>query len=243
MRKNALDKLPSVYLPFILCFDGILFLPVFLNKLLIMKKVTMYFALIALLVSASGCGGNNESSEGTTNDTSMSSSATSSDTTTTASTPAGTAGTGDQDTSKAADRDFVLEAASGGLMEVALGKLAQTNASSSQVKEFGRMMVTDHTKANTELKSVAAKKNITVSATPLEKQQKHIDELKEKKGAEFDKAYVDLMVDDHKEDISKFQDEANKGNDSDIKAFAAKTLPVLTKHLDHVQKIQEAVKK
>jgi len=206
-----------------------------------MKKITMCLALIALLASTSGCGGNNESSEASTKDSSMGS-ATSSDTTT-ASTSPGIATTGDQDTSKAVDRDFVLEAASGGLMEVALGKLALANASSAQVKEFGRMMVTDHTKANTELKSVAAKKNITVSATPLEKQQKHIDELKEKKGAEFDKAYVDLMVDDHKEDISKFQDEANKGNDTDVKAFAAKTLPVLTKHLEHIQKIQDSMKK
>ncbi len=77
----------------------------------------------------------------------------------------------------------------------------------------------------------------------MEKQQKHIDELKTKKGADFDKAYVELMVDDHKEDVDKFQDEANKGNDADVKAFAAKTLPVLQTHLDHVQKIKDGMKK
>jgi putative membrane protein len=111
------------------------------------------------------------------------------------------------------------------------------------VKEFGQMMVTDHTRANTELKAVASAKNLTVSPSPMEKHQKHIDELKTKKGAEFDKAYVEMMVDDHKEDIGKFEDEANKGNDAEVKAFAAKTLPVLKKHLEHIQKIQDGMKK
>ena len=105
------------------------------------------------------------------------------------------------------------------------------------------MMVTDHTKANTELKAVAAKKNITVAPTPAEKQQSHIDDLKTKKGADFDKAYVDMMVDDHKEDISKFEDEAKNGKDADVKAFASKTLPVLNKHLQHIQMVQSGMKK
>ena len=127
-------------------------------------------------------------------------------------------------------------------MEVELGKIAATNASSAKVKEFGKMMVTDHTKANTELKAVAAMKNITIPTTPNEKHQKHIDELKAKKGADFDKDYVEMMVDDHKEDISKFETEANNGKDADVKAFASKTLPVLNKHLQHVQTVKDGMK-
>lgn len=200
----------------------------------------MSLSLGAFLAFAVGCGGG-QSSTSTSDSTTVTSQTT--DTSMDATSTAGTTIGSGTDTSMADDRDFVMEAASGGLMEVTLGKLAQTNAASAQVKEFGQMMVTDHTKANTELKAVASKKNLTVSPTPAEKQQKMIDDLKTKKGADFDKAYVDMMVDDHKEDVSKFQDEANKGNDADVKAFAAKTLPVLQKHLDHIQKIQDGMKK
>ena len=146
-------------------------------------------------------------------------------------------------TNNAPDGDFILEAANGGLMEVELGRYASTNAASARVKEFGRMMVTDHTKANTELKTIASKKNVTLPAAPTGKHQTHISDLTAKKGADFDKAYVAMMVDDHKEDVSKFQEEAKNGKDPDVKAFASKTLPVLQKHLKSIQAIQAGMKK
>lgn len=141
------------------------------------------------------------------------------------------------------DKDFMVKAASGGLLEVELGKLAQTNASSADVKSFGKMMIADHTKANTELTTLAKAKNITVPSTPGEDAQKHIDELKAKKGAEFDKAYVDMMVDDHKEDIDEFEKAADKAKDPEIKALAAKTLPTLKEHLQKIQAIKDGMKK
>lgn len=141
------------------------------------------------------------------------------------------------------DKDFLMEAASGGMMEVELGKIAATNAQSAKVKEFGKMMVTDHSKANTELKSVATKKNITLTADLMDDHKKHVDMLRSKKGAEFDKAYMDMMVDDHKKDVDEFEDEANKGTDADIKAFAAKTLPVLKKHMQAAESINSSVGK
>ncbi|MCW3110263.1 MAG: outer membrane protein-like protein [Segetibacter sp.] len=209
-------------------------------KILIMKKIMMPLCLMAFLSLGVGCNSNKSSETSSSDSSTMMNTSTDTSTTSSSTTAPTTSG---QDTSMGADRDFVMDAASGGLMEVELGKLAQANAASAQVKEFGKMMVTDHSKANTELKGVASTKNITVPATPMEKQQKHIDDLKTKKGADFDKAYVDMMVDDHKEDISKFEDEANKGHDADVKAFAAKTLPVLNKHLEHIKKIQDAMKK
>ena len=146
-------------------------------------------------------------------------------------------------TNNAPDGDFILEAASGGLMEVELGRYASTNAASARVKEFGRMMVTDHTKANTKLKAIAGKKNVTLPAAPTGKHQTHISDLTAKKGADFDKDYVAMMVDDHKEDVSKFQEEAKNGKDPDVKAFASSTLPVLQKHLKSIQAIQAGMKK
>lgn len=152
-----------------------------------------------------------------------------------------------EDTSKVAakvedDNEFMVEAASGGLMEVELGRLAATNAASAKVKEFGRTMVTDHTKANQELIALAAKKSITIPSTPGEAHQKHINELKEKKGAEFDKAYMSMMVTDHEEDVENFQEAVNDGKDADIKAFATKTLPILKQHHQMAKTINDALK-
>lgn len=139
--------------------------------------------------------------------------------------------------------DFLIETASGGLMEVELGKLAQSNASSQRVKNFASMMVTDHTKANNELMALAQSKNITLPATMGEDHQEMMNDLKGKTGAEFDKAYMEMMVEDHKEDIENFEEASEDTKDADVSAFASKTLPVLKMHADSAKAIHEAVKK
>ncbi len=205
-----------------------------------MKKIVIPVSLAVFLALGTGCNSN----QGSDSATSDSVTTTTDNSTTATTTDTNSMGnTSSADISMAGDRDFIMDAASGGMMEVELGKMASTSAASAKVKEFGRMMVTDHTKANTELKSVAAKKNVTVPATPAEKHQNHINDMKAKKGADFDKDYVDMMVDDHKEDISKFEDESKNGKDPDVKAFATKTLPVLQKHLKSIQAIQDGMKK
>jgi putative membrane protein len=140
------------------------------------------------------------------------------------------------------DHEFAVDAASGGMMEVQLGQIAATNAASAKVKEFGQMMVDDHSKANDEMKALAATKGITLPATPGEKHQKHINDLKDKKAADFDKDYISMMVDDHEEDIKKFEEEANNGKDAELKAFAAGKLPILRKHLEMAKSIKDAMK-
>lgn len=137
------------------------------------------------------------------------------------------------------DNNFLVEAASGGMMEVELGNIAAANAASAQVKKFASMMVEDHSKANKELTELARLKNIAVPNAPGEKHQEHINELKSKKGKDFDKAYMDLMVDDHYEDVSKFEDASKNAKDEDIKAFATKTLQVLKHHQEEAKKIKE----
>ncbi len=138
--------------------------------------------------------------------------------------------------------EFLTEAASGGMMEVELGKLAQERSQNLQVKEFATMMVKDHSAANDELKQLAMSKNVSLPEAPLPEQQEMINKLKEKTGAEFDKEYVDMMVSDHKEDVDAFQDATDGTEDADVKAFAAKTLPVLQGHLQTIQKIQDSMK-
>lgn len=140
------------------------------------------------------------------------------------------------------DADFAVEAANGGMMEVKMGELAQMNGSSADVKEFGKMMVDDHSKANEELKSLAMQKNIMLPTTLGNDMQEKYDEMAKKTGMEFDKDYVDMMVDDHKKDIDAFKEEANDGKNADIKAFAAKILPTLEMHMQKIQSIQDGMK-
>src|SRR6266511_1921022 len=94
------------------------------------------------------------------------------------------------------DKDFVKEAANGGMMEVALGEMAQTMAQSDDVKKFGSLMVTDHGKANEELKKVAQQKKVSLP-TKLDRKAKSTEKkLKKHSGADFDKAYMQEMVKD-----------------------------------------------
>jgi len=135
------------------------------------------------------------------------------------------------------DADFAVKAANGGMMEVALGQLAATNAKSQRVKDFGAMMVKDHTEGGEKLKQLAQQKNIALPATLGNDEQKHVNDMQKKTGADFDKAYMNMMLDDHKDDIKEFQKAGNNCKDADLKTFALSTLPVLQKHLDSAKAI------
>ncbi len=146
------------------------------------------------------------------------------------------------DTKMENDAEWAVKAADGGMEEVQLGKLAQSNGTSPKVKELGKMMVDDHSKANEELKALAAKKNITLPAALSEKRQKDYDDLAKKTGADFDKAYTNMMIDDHQEDIDLFKKEGNDGKDADIKAWAAGKVATLEHHLEMAKAAHDAVK-
>ena len=139
------------------------------------------------------------------------------------------------------DADFIKEAAGGGMMEVQLGKAAQEQGSKSQVKDFGRRMQKDHSKANDQLKKIAAKKDVKIPTELEGKQKSTFDKLSKLRGDEFDREYMSTMVNDHKEDIEKFQKEADTGKDPDVKKFAKDHLPILKKHLELAEQTQKQV--
>jgi putative membrane protein len=130
-----------------------------------------------------------------------------------------------------ADKKFVVEAASGGMMEVHLGQVAKTNAQSPEVKSFGERMVTDHSKANDELKALAQLKGLTLPADMEKKHKADIEKLSKVTGANFDRMYMEMMVKDHVKDVAQFRKESQKAKDPDLKAWAGKALPVLEQHL------------
>ena len=140
------------------------------------------------------------------------------------------------------DAEFAIEAADGGLLEVQLGTLALTKASSPEVKQFAQKIVDEHTQANNELKALAQKKNITLPAVMGDEHQRKYENLKEKTGAEFDKEYMDLMVKDHKDDVKEFEEQAQDGVDAEIKEWASAKLPALRNHLQEAERVHEVVK-
>jgi putative membrane protein len=143
---------------------------------------------------------------------------------------------------KMTDTEFMKKAAQGGMTEVELGKVAGEKGSSDQVKDFGARMVKDHTAANDKLKDLAAKKNVTLSATLDAKHQAMIDKMSKLSGPAFDKAYVNGMVHDHATTVAMFKQEAASGQDPDVKAFASDTLPTLEDHYSSIKSIQGSMK-
>lgn len=200
-----------------------------------MKKLIWNGLLALTLVAGYGCDSNPKAST----ETAASDNASGAGENSTASTDTAGASMNETPTSTEAN-DFMLKAASGGMMEVTLGKLAQEKGSSADVKAFGQKMVEDHGKANAELKTVAATKNVTLPVELLAEHQKHVDEMSKMSGADFDKHYMSMMVEDHQKDIAEFE-KATQVQDPDVKGFATKTLPVLKGHLEMAQKANAKV--
>ena len=140
------------------------------------------------------------------------------------------------------DKDFLCTAAQGGMTEVELGKIAQANASSPDVKQFGSRMVADHSKADAELKTVAAKDNVEIPTKLDTKHQAMVDHMQHLSGPAFDKAYVNMMVRDHEKDASEFRQASANAQDPDVKTFASDTLKVIESHLSDIKSIQNTQK-
>ena len=136
----------------------------------------------------------------------------------------------------AQDRDFVRDATAGGKAEVALGKLAAAKASNAEVKDFGRRMVEDHTKANDQLAAIIRKDGLANPPANDQKQQADYARLDRESGPAFDRSYMRMMVGDHRKTVDLFQRETSSA-DADLKQFASQTLPTLQNHLNMAQAI------
>jgi putative membrane protein len=139
------------------------------------------------------------------------------------------------------DRAFVVEAAAGGMAEVELGRLASEKAASDQVKQFGRMMVTDHSKANEKLAAIASDLQLMAPHALKPEHQEAVDRLSKLSGEAFDRAYVQQMVKDHEKDVDLFKKHAASAEHPDIRQFASSTLPTLERHYARAQQLQQEV--
>jgi putative membrane protein len=214
-----------------------------------MKRISiLLLAIVAMLVFACKNESNTNTASTDTTSTYNTSSSTTSTTATDTSATTSTTGTGGTMavTSTAplskSDQDFAMKAAAGGQMEVDLGQIASSKATSNDVKDFANRMVTDHGKAGDELKSLASQKGLTLPATPSAEETKTSNDLGKKTGAAFDKAYMSDMVKDHEKDAKEFEKASKSVKDPDLKNWATQTLTVVQDHLKMAKDVNGKLK-
>jgi putative membrane protein len=139
------------------------------------------------------------------------------------------------------DNKFVKEAASAGMMEVELGKLASDKASSNKVKEFAQLMVKDHSKANQELKEIALEQNLQFPDEMVDKHKEQVQKIQKNNQENFDKKFMNAMVEDHKKTIKKFKEASENNDNGQIRQWAENTLPTLEEHLQIAQSILKSL--
>ena len=191
-----------------------------------MKRVINLTAALAMAVAVTACAGDDA------RDTDKPAA------TGTGGTVAGTTGTFE------ADRSFLEEQLAMGTAEIELGRLAQKRAQHADVKEFAAMMVRDHQEASEELKPLAAKATTGQSTAQTATHDDHkdlIDDLSKLSGREFDRKYIDEMIDDHQEGINDLEGKAENASHPDVKQWAAKTLPTMRQHLERAKAIKQTL--
>jgi putative membrane protein len=137
--------------------------------------------------------------------------------------------------------EFLVEAAEMDLQEIQLGKLAQ-RSTNQDIKLHGRMMEEEHTKSSNDLKALAAQKGIALPPSLTEDGMEAYKTLNDKKLEDFDRAYIDMMVENHERAVTKFENNVQNTEDADVKAWASKTLETLRSHLEHTRALQEKIK-
>lgn len=140
------------------------------------------------------------------------------------------------------DAEFTYEVVASNYGEIKLAELANQRSRNTEVKNLAQMLVTDHTTALNELKTFAQAKAISIPVEERETAERKIDNLADKSGEEFDKDWTSEMLDMHEESISKFEDRLESTEDAELKAYISKTLPVLKKHREELEALEENLK-
>ncbi len=141
------------------------------------------------------------------------------------------------DNKKLDDATFVKKAAIIGMAEVQMGNLALRKGTTQGLKDYGRMLVMDHTRANQQLLAIAMKKNFTVPRMVDQKHRDMAEKLATMDAQKFDKAFLHHMIEGHHKAIKLFKEEARDGQDQSLKSFATVALPVLEKHLKMAERL------
>jgi len=138
--------------------------------------------------------------------------------------------------------DFVGDVARGNMAEISLSQMALQRSQNEAVRQFAQMMVTDHTSAGNDLQTLATSKNITLPTAVDQKHQSAMTKLGGESAADFDRDYMKQMVNDHEKMLSLLQKQANNGTDADLKAFAARMVPIVQGHLTSARTLYDSVR-
>jgi putative membrane protein len=200
----------------------------------VMKQWMRFGGVMALALVATACAGDDAR---TTNETAATPAARDNAT-------AGTTGDADQ----RADQEFVRKQLAVGTHEIELGQLAQQKGTHPEVKRFGEMMVRDHQTAGQELREIlsqttagTAGETARENADNADDHRETVEDLQKLSGAEFDKKYIDQMVDDHQKAIDEVENKAENANNPAVKQWASKTLPKMQQHLERAKTIKETL--
>ena len=142
----------------------------------------------------------------------------------------------------ATDKQFLKMAADANMTEAHLGQMAEAQASEDAVKNFGKMLDQDHTKAYTQLQQVASKDGQSIPTGINVRQDRSIEQLMHLKGKNFDRSFVRDEIQDHQRAIAEFKREAQRGENPGLKSYAQQTLPVLENHLHQAQDLATSKK-
>jgi putative membrane protein len=137
--------------------------------------------------------------------------------------------TAEQHVALASDSAFIQTAGSLGLLQVKLGKLAQEKGSTEVVRDFGKRMVADYSKANEEL-AAGAKQAAYPRPVLLRPHQQIFDRFNTMSRAAFDKSYMAEMASEHDETARLFEQEAKDGRVQSLKQLASSMLPAVQEH-------------
>ena len=138
------------------------------------------------------------------------------------------------------DSSFFKHAAEGGMAEVSDGQLASQKGNSQDVKDFGAMMVKDHSAANDKLMSIASAQNVTLPTSSSVMQMAAHKKLDVESGDTFDKAYITGQYKAHVATVRLFKKEIAMGMDQQAKDFATATLPTVQAHLSKIKQVAAA---
>lgn len=141
------------------------------------------------------------------------------------------------------DAQFLVNAAEISMEEIQLGQLAQQNGKTTQIRELGKMMEDAHSQSLNNLGALAKSKMMSIPTSPTDNAKNAYKLLNEKSGKDFDKAYVEMMINGHKDAIVVFEKVSADYNDVDIRNWATLTLPELRKHLDFSIDCQKKLEK
>jgi len=141
------------------------------------------------------------------------------------------------------DSEFLVDIAEVNLAEIEIGKLAQIKSTNSEVKKLGKMLVDEHTKSASEVSALASAKNFTLPTSITEEGKEEYNKLNEKSGTDFDKKFIDMIIDGHQKAIDKLRTTSEDAKDNDVKLWASNNIAGMTAHLEHAKMIKQNLDK